>query len=144
MPAAHERRRHYWIDPAFQGRYLARILLLELLVAGVTALLTLGLALALISPGFQVGMGWGAIFGAFIVLIVLVALGLVWLGIRISHKICGPVYRIRTDLAQIRKGQGQVRIHLRDGDELQNLASEINQTLDWIEQSGAHKPRQAE
>ena len=49
------RRRHYWIDPHFQGRYVTTILGLQLITALVTAVVTMGLALALLSPDFQFG-----------------------------------------------------------------------------------------
>ena len=53
------RRRRYWINLTFQRRFLLRILLLELVVVVVTAIVSLGVALVLVNPAFQVGPGWG-------------------------------------------------------------------------------------
>lgn len=134
--ADRNRRRHYWIDPAFQGRYLLRILMLELLVAAVTALISFGVAFVLISPGFSAGSGWGSIFAVFVLMILIVGGLLAWLGVRISHRLCGPVYRMSADLRALREGHAEKRIHLRDGDELQELAREINATLDHFAKRG--------
>jgi ABC-type sugar transport system permease subunit len=104
------RRRRYWINPSFQSRYLRRILLLELIVVALTAVLSLGLALVLVNQSLDPGPTWQRIFIYFVLLAIAVGCGLIWLGIRVSHRICGPVYRIQLTLAAFEAG-GAPRPH---------------------------------
>jgi methyl-accepting chemotaxis protein len=136
MPSANNRRRRYWINPSFQGRYLATILLLELLVALVSAGITLGLAFVLMSPAFSAGPSWRMTFGVTLAMIVLLAGALVWLGVRISNRTCGPVYNMLAKLAAIRRGEEPGPIKLREKDELKELAESINQTVDYLSKKG--------
>jgi len=43
-----------------------------------------------------------------------------------SHKIAGPIYRIEKDMSEIARGNLALRIKLRRGDELQDIADAIN------------------
>ncbi len=122
-------RRRYWIDPKFQAGYLRQILLLELIVMIVTFIMTLGLAFYLMNPDFEAGPGWGGIFAGFLTVLALLAGGLVYLGVRISHRICGPIYRFQKAFDQLNDGQTPLPIHLRHKDELQGLAEAFNQNL---------------
>lgn len=54
------------------------------------------------------------------------------LAIFLPQKIAGPVYRIEQDLAAIRAGDLDKRIRLRHGDQLQDLATNINSTVDTL------------
>lgn len=61
------------------------------------------------------------------------SLGVLALGIVLTHRIAGPVFRVRRLLADVREGRREVPSHgLRDGDELRELfdaASALVQTL---------------
>ena len=129
------RRRHYWINPSFQSRFLTRILILEVIVIMVTALLSLFLALLIVSPAIQTGPTWGGILTSFVLLTLVMGVLLVWLGIRVSHRICGPVHHIRQVLKSIREDGATRTIQLRNTDELQELAEDINATLDYLHTS---------
>ncbi len=132
MPPPDNRRRRYWINPSFQGRYLAAILLLELVVAVITAAITLGLAFVLMSPSFSAGPSWHMTFAIVVVMILALAAALVRLGVRVSNRTCGPVYNILNKLAAIRRGENPGPIRLREKDELKELAESINQTVDYL------------
>ncbi len=63
------------------------------------------------------------------------ATGLVlWNALRFSHKVAGPMYRIGKTLQAVRAGDPSVRARLRNGDHLEDLAQEINEFLDWLEE----------
>ncbi len=130
------RRRRYWINPPFQRRFLTRILLLELIVVVATAILSLYLALLLLSPAIETGPRWTGILTGYVLLTIIVGAVLIYLGIRVSHQICGRVHHIRQVLEQIRRGGESRSIQLRESDELQDLAKEINATLDHLRDSG--------
>ena len=57
-------------------------------------------------------------------IVVIVILGV--LSIFVSHKIAGPVYRLKRSLEQITAGDLALRVHLRKGDDLQDLADQLN------------------
>ncbi len=50
----------------------------------------------------------------------------VWLGIRLTHRVAGPLVRIRAALAKLAAGDYNVRIQLRKGDELVEFADMMN------------------
>ncbi len=66
------------------------------------------------------------VFGAglFIVIVQIVALTIFF-----SHKVAGPVYRFERALHDCIEGHYDGNIHLRQGDELQNLAGLFNSAL---------------
>lgn len=128
--SANNRRRRYWIDARFQGRYLGTILLLEVGVATVSSLFTLAFAFVLMSAEFEAGSSWGQTFVMFVSMLIAVGFALAWLGVRTSHRIFGPVYRIRKSLEAVRAGEIPGPIHLRNKDEFQELASDLNATFD--------------
>ena len=51
----------------------------------------------------------------------------------ISHKIAGPLYRLEEDIKLIADGNLSIRIRLRQEDQLQDLATQINQLVDNLE-----------
>jgi nitrogen fixation/metabolism regulation signal transduction histidine kinase len=51
----------------------------------------------------------------------------------ISHKLAGPVYRLEKFAQNLSRGQLQDRIHLRDGDELKDVAASFNSMGDIIQ-----------
>ena len=129
------RRRRYWIHPEFQRRYLAQIFLLELIVMAATALLTFIFAFLLVSPGFTMGPDWGGMVAGFVVLALLLGGLMAWLGVRLSHRICGPLYRIQSELEAARAGEPIRPIRLRRHDQFQDLAATINRSLYFHQQS---------
>ena len=54
------------------------------------------------------------------------------LGIIISHRTAGPLYRFRQVFLQIQKGDVSARIHLRPKDDFLDVAEECNKAIDFI------------
>lgn len=126
------RRRNYYIDKKFQTKYLLLtiVLLLVYTLTFVTILFFPSLA-SLSSPSFatdQVEAArtllllhaevWPAVG------ISILILGVV--SIFVTHKVAGPVYRIRTALTEISSGDLTTKIRLRKWDDLQELAVQVN------------------
>lgn len=53
-------------------------------------------------------------------------------GLRFSHRIAGPAFRLCRSLERIRSGDIGFRVTLRRGDYLTEVAEELNETLDWL------------
>lgn len=54
--------------------------------------------------------------------------------LKFSHRIAGPMYRMRKTFEAFRSGDLAVRANIRDGDYLREVADDINGFLDWLEQ----------
>lgn len=48
------------------------------------------------------------------------------LSIFITHKIAGPLYRLKKSISEITEGNLDVRVKLREGDDLKDLAEHVN------------------
>ncbi len=53
--------------------------------------------------------------------------------LKVSHRVAGPIYRIRAVLAAVRAGEPTLRIRLRKEDFLGDLAEDLNTFLAWAE-----------
>ena len=58
-------------------------------------------------------------------------------GIRLSHKVAGPLVRIRAALADMAQGRFDIRITLRKGDALTELAEDINRLAESLRHRSA-------
>lgn len=54
-----------------------------------------------------------------------------------SHKIAGPLYRLRDFFILIQKGQGREVLKFRKGDYFPEIAKEVNKTFDLIQKNYA-------
>lgn len=59
--------------------------------------------------------------------------GVVVVGLMESHRTAGAAFAIRRAVDGLRDGQSQVRVRLRRGDQLQDLARSINQLAETID-----------
>jgi methyl-accepting chemotaxis protein len=56
----------------------------------------------------------------------------VWLALRSSHRVAGPLVRIRKGLRQLTDGDFNVRVTLRKGDALTEIADDINRLAESL------------
>ena len=57
------------------------------------------------------------------------------LGIRATHRIAGPVYRIEVDIERVLAGEKGVRVRTRKRDAFPDLAERVNQLIERIDDS---------
>jgi len=55
-----------------------------------------------------------------------------WLGIRLTHKVAGPLVRIHAALSEMSQGNFDIHIRLRKGDALGELADDINRLAAFL------------
>ncbi len=119
-----DRRRRYLIDKAFQGKYVA------LLVVFIVALGVAGILILMVGgrepdiPAAQANLNQAIV--AMVMIILVFCSFTVWYGIRFSHRVVGPVYAFSRHLNWIREGNYTRDLKLRDKDEFQNLALVLN------------------
>jgi hypothetical protein len=129
-------RKKVWID-RFQTR-------LSLRIAWYFALYQLGIWVLVILER-RVFTGIEAVFeGAGFPLIVLMSgfaifLGVlfVWDAIKFTHRLVGPLYRIRKTIQAITESKEVELVRLRQGDFLQEIKDDLNEMLKVLEQRGA-------
>jgi signal peptidase II len=131
--------RNYLIKRKMQIRitvqFLAFTLVASLLSGGVVYLVLWPTLSRLITPDIFPVMRANFVFILFWDA-VLIALVIFIIGIIITHRIAGPLYNIENKLDKALKGEDIELIHLRKGDELQELSAKVNMLLQELKKSG--------
>ena len=132
-------RRQYIVARKFQLKYVGMILLLMFLTAGFcsyviyyTTMILFGEKLANVYPQGQLVSIVQTVNFRILLSILFISPLVGFLGIYLSHKIAGPIYRIERFLASMAAGDLSARIKLRRGDEMVSLADSINKLTDSL------------
>jgi len=130
-----ERRKTYFIEKKFQTRFILRFCLLvlfsSLIFAGITYLVSKRtLSVSFIHAKAKVLSTSDFLFPILVqtVIVVTVAISFftVILALFFSHKIAGPLYRLKKELEAIGKGILVEDFHFRKKDQLQDLALSLS------------------
>ncbi len=62
------------------------------------------------------------------------------IGLLFSHRVAGPLYKLKSAFERVKKGEGQLRIYFRKYDEFQEVALEFNKMLDQIQGREVTRP----
>ena len=131
------RRQHWLVNRGLQFRFV-RAMLLVLLLMALAAVVGVYLALwftlysfELLQDAYLVALFRTVSWTMVLELIVLAPLVSVF-GIRLSHKVAGPLVRIRAALADMAQGRFDIHIKLRKGDALTELAEDINRLAESL------------
>ncbi len=130
-PPLRHKRRIKLIRPRLQLRLVgifAGIAVLSLLLQCLLFYQVLGrLAVGLPNDGLIVIDAVNAsIAGILITSLCLLLPAIFWIGIQVTFRIAGPVYRLETYLRQVANGEHPADCRLRRGDELQDLCRAVN------------------
>lgn len=119
------KRTQYFVKPDLQTKYAF------MFVLSIGVGLNLGVILTLLSPMLRNTSGiFPILYGVLALLIIVLVAGI---SILFTHKLAGPIYKIERSFRQIMDEKDlSLRVQLRTGDELQELAEEINRLLDHI------------
>ena len=127
------KRTRYWVAGKFQGKYIGLILLLTFLTAALcsyvvyyTSIMMFGEKLANVYPQGRLVSIVSLINIRIIISILLVTPLIAMIGVYLSHKIAGPIFRMERYVNEMATGNLQTRLILRKGDELLSLAEGIN------------------
>ncbi len=130
-------RKQFLVDREYQFRFVRSVLVWVFAIAVFGAVIAIGLLWRqMYRPELETQSYFVAAFiGVSITLLVelLIAIPIVsFLGIRSSHRVVGPVVRIKKMLEAIGSGDFSQRITLRKGDALENLAEAINKMAERL------------
>lgn len=130
--ALRQKRRQYLVNPPLQYHFIG-ILLVSLLLMTVGALGSVYFALWFTMSTYGLAddpavLAQLTTVGLVVTFELLIFAPLVvWLGLRMTHRVAGPLVRITASLQQMAAGNYQQHLTLRKGDSLQDLAELINQ-----------------
>ncbi len=136
-PEAPYKRKQYLVDRPYQLRFVTRMFMAVLVVAAVSSMI----ATALLSASmYQPDLPQQTVVYCFIAIALtllvelLISIPVIWvLGIRQSHRVVGPVARMKKMLEAIGNGDFSQRITLREGDALEDLAKSVNAMADTLQ-----------
>jgi methyl-accepting chemotaxis protein len=139
------RRKQYLVDRGYQMRFVTRVFVVVLIVSVISSLISTSLLWTnMYRPDLeQQATLIAAMIAVATTLLVelLISIPLVFfLGIRQSHRVVGPVNRIKRVLEAIGAGDFSQRIVLRRGDALEGLAKSINQMAENLQQRSPRGP----
>lgn len=139
------KRTQYLVDRRYQLQFTTRLFMAVLTVATLSALVASALMWrSLYLPGDQSYFTLSACLIAiaitlFLELLLAIPIILI-LGIRQSHRVVGPINRIKQALEAIGNGDFSQRTHLRQGDALEDLAKSINTMAERLQQRFPRPP----
>ncbi len=133
MPAGERpyRRRQYLVNRTIQLPFV-RVMLLMLLIMGVASLASVYVTLWAVLRTFELlsdptTVSLFTTIGLTVTLeLLIVAPFVVLVGILLTHRVAGPLVRVKAALEQMTQGNYQVDIRLRKGDLIGEVADHVN------------------
>lgn len=145
-PALLNRRKILIIDKEFQNKFITRFFVMVAIgsiVTGAIVYLFCGHSLTTVFRDSRLKIMSttdfilpGLVLSAVIVILV-VGMATAFMALYVSHRIAGPVYRMRQDLSNFHGGKLGQTFHLRGKDEMKPLARELNEMARKIQQDVA-------
>ncbi len=146
MAGSAYKRRQYLVDRGYQLRFVSHLFTVILVIAVISCLLSSSLLwknLYLPEDTRYTPLLTASLLAVAATLLIelLLAIPLVFfLGIRHSHRVVGPMKRLKQTLEAIGRGDFSQRITLREGDVLQDLAQAINKMAEDLQRHFPHGP----
>ncbi|MFP4472384.1 MAG: hypothetical protein ACLFPX_00745 [Candidatus Omnitrophota bacterium] len=128
------RRRNYFIDPVFQTSFIMRfcavVIVSACLIGGIMFFVLQGSTTVTIAdtkvvakPTVEVILPH--LLATLLVVAVFASLAVIAMTLFVSHKIAGPIFRISREVDYVEKGDLTRDFHIRDRDQLQELAHRL-------------------
>jgi len=135
------RRRQVYINKPFQARFCIKFVLVLVLGNVISTGLTLlntrdTLTSTFANSNLVIQTTSNAIMASVIYNNLLTTAGvsliMIMVGILVSHKIAGPMFRFEKDIERVATGDLKSRVKLRHGDQLEALATSLNTMIDHL------------
>ncbi len=130
------KRRHYFINKDFQGKFIVRLLFVSFAGSVLASLLFIALANRKMDSMLYSMMIPSSVFRGSLLLeealwangvaVVIISIIFIAAGVAIYRQITGPLHDIRNAILRIGSGNLTSRISLRKNDQFQDFASEVN------------------
>ncbi len=138
MDQPRNRRRALIVNKAVQRRIIFAVILVPTIGLAVSTMLVAVFCRQLLTESLRVEAELPSLIPLLVsvlVFFVICSLVMAVQGLRFSHRIAGPAYRLCKSLERIRTGDIGFRVTLRKGDYLTEIAEEFNTTLDWLNEN---------
>jgi methyl-accepting chemotaxis protein len=132
------RRRNYYIDKEFQNKFIVKFCLLVILGMIISGALLFLMSQGTVTTVFEnsrlkikstADFILPSILASSVVVVILIGFATIIVALYASHKIAGPLYRVSMDLKKVTAGDLTVKFGLREHDQLQALAENIDETV---------------
>lgn len=129
------RRRNYFIDKNFQTKFIIRFCLLIMLASLMTGALIYYFNMQTTTVAFEnlkvvvkstADFILPIMFQVIIIVTVIVGLATIAVTLFTSHKIAGPLYKLKMELGKMKEGDFSSPIRIRAKDQLQKVVSEFD------------------
>jgi methyl-accepting chemotaxis protein len=134
-------RRQYFIKKDFQTRFIVKFILVLVIggfiSVGLTLLTTRGTLTTSFVDSRLLIQDTPLVILPSVVLTTVISIAVVGIVVAIvtllvSHKIAGPMFRFEKDIERIARGDLKSQIHLRKGDQFQEMVTSINAMIDSL------------
>jgi len=134
-------RRNYYIDKDFQNKFILKFCSLVALGSLLTVILiywlawhstTVGIADGRVAVHSTAEYLLPLLLQTVFVVFVVVSLSTIVMTLFISHKIAGPLYRLKVMLGALGEGDFSSSMRLREDDQLQQVAAAYNEAVEKI------------
>ena len=131
------RRRHWLVNRPLQLAFVrAMLVVLGVMVGGALAAVYLAIRMTLsayeLSQDVLAVSLLTTVFWVMLLELLVLVPAIAWIGILLTHKVAGPLVRIRAALAKMTQGERDIHITLRKGDALVDLAEDINRLAETL------------
>jgi hypothetical protein len=137
------RRKRLLIDPRVQSRIIKGIAWPAALCLIATSIVVTTLCYRLVDEALVAQIELPSVTPLLIALAVFLVASLgftIYTALSVSHRIVGPLFRIRVVMDGVRNGQLSARARVRSRDYLPEFATFVNEFLDWVEREHSNPP----
>lgn len=129
------RRKNYYINREFQGKFILKFCLLILAGSLISGAIIYGMSRATVTTAFvnskltiksTADFILPAVLLSSAVVILMIGIATIAITLFTSHRIAGPLYRIEKDINEIASGNLKITLSLRHGDEIKPIATSLN------------------
>lgn len=130
------KRRNYFIDRSFQSKFIIKFCLIVIAASLMTGVLTYYFNTGTTTVAFEnlkvvvkstADFILPTIFFIIIIVTVFVGIATIIVTLLTSHKIAGPLYRLKAELEKMKSGNFSSPVRIRTKDQLQRIASEFDE-----------------
>ncbi|MDD5165857.1 MAG: methyl-accepting chemotaxis protein [Candidatus Omnitrophica bacterium] len=135
---AMNRRRNYFIKKKFQRDFILKFCSLVAVGSIISGVIIFIMSKSTLTTAFDnsrlvvrstADFILPAVLMSSVIVVLLVGLATIIITLFTSHKIAGPLYRMEQDVKEIAAGNLKVRINLRHGDELKDMAESLEEMV---------------
>jgi nitrogen fixation/metabolism regulation signal transduction histidine kinase len=134
-------RRQYIIDPDFQLKFIVKFCLVVIVATAILAAIvlwfsdnstTVTIANTKVSVKNTVDFIYPVLFQSFVFALVFSAVAVGFLTMLMTHRVAGPLYRLKRELQRVREGDLTSDFKIRGKDQLGDFAGELREAFAFV------------